>query len=141
MRLGLSRNVFPFSVDLGDIFNSLKIESNTTIKNYIGHDVLLINERHIVIEGNSLFEILTAILSEIILWTQNKKHCKLYKIIRRDLGFIVVALCFLQKEKLFNFDKVEHWIRIVSRYWWETSPVVAYVGSWKKRIAVVGNVF
>ena len=28
---------------------------------------------------------------------------------------------------------------IVSKYWWETSPVVGYVRSWKKQVAVVGN--
>ena len=30
---------------------------------------------------------------------------------------------------------------IVSRYWWETSPVVEYVGSWKKRFANVESRF
>ena len=41
----------------------------------------------------------------------------------------------------FNFDEVEQWILIVSRYWRETSRLVGYVGSWKKRIAVVENDF
>ena len=54
-----SGNVIPFSVDLADFYNSFCLESNTTVKIYIGHDVLLINEVHIVIEGNSLFEILS----------------------------------------------------------------------------------
>ena len=50
-------------------------------------------------------------------------NCKLCRIIRSDLDFIVVAHRFLQMEKLFNFDTdtVEHRILIVSRYWWEIS--------------------
>ena len=53
-----SGNVIPFSVDLSNICTSFRLESNTTIKIYIGHDVLLVNEVHNVIRGNSLFEIL-----------------------------------------------------------------------------------
>ena len=66
---------------------------------------------------------------------------KLFRILRKDLGFIVAAYCFLHREKFFNFDKVEHWNLIVSRYWWEISPVLEYVGSWKKRVVVVENGF
>ena len=39
-----SGNVIPFLVDLPVLCRSFKIESNTTIKIFIGHDVLLINE-------------------------------------------------------------------------------------------------
>ena len=42
-----SGNVIPFTVDLS-LF-SFSVESNTTTEIYIGHDVLLINEVHIVI--------------------------------------------------------------------------------------------
>ena len=56
-----SGNVIPFSVDLFDVCRSFRVESNTTIKMYIGHDVLLINEVHNVIEENSLFENLATI--------------------------------------------------------------------------------
>ena len=87
----------------------------------------------------SLFAILTTIWYKIIFWTQNRKNCKLCRIIGRDLGFIVVAHRFLQK--LFKFEKVEHWILIAGRYWWETSPVDGYVGRWKKRVAVVEEDF
>ena len=41
-----SGNVFAFSVGLSDCCMSFKWKSNTTIKIYIGHDVLLINEVH-----------------------------------------------------------------------------------------------
>ena len=51
-----SGNIFPFSVDLSDCCRSFSVESNTTIKIYIGHDVLLINEVHNVIERNSRLE-------------------------------------------------------------------------------------
>ena len=134
-------NAIPFSFDLSNFCRSFRIESNTTIKIYIVHDFRLINEVHNVIEGNSLFEVLTTIWYKIILWTQNRMNCKLYNVIWRDLGFIVVAHRFLQREKLFNFDKIEHWILIVSRYWWATSSVVGYVGSWEKWVAVVENGF
>ena len=117
------------------------VESNSTIKVFIGQDVLLTNELHNVFEGNSLFEILATIWNKLMFWTQNGMKCKLCRIIRRDLGVIVAEYLFLQKQKLFICGKVEHWILIVSRYWWETSPVVGYIRSWKKRIAVVGNDF
>ena len=59
-------------------------------------------------------------------------NCKLCRVINRDLGFIVAAHRFLQCEKLFNFDKVEHWNVIVSRYSWEFSPLAECAGGWKK---------
>ena len=39
-------NLIPFLIDLFDFCRSFRIESNTTIKIYIGHDVLLIEEVH-----------------------------------------------------------------------------------------------
>ena len=51
-----SGNVIPFSVDLSDFCSSFRVESITTIKIFIGYDVLLINEVHNVIERYSLFE-------------------------------------------------------------------------------------
>ena len=134
-----SENVIPFSVDLSDFCRSFRVEGNTTMKIFVGYDVLLINEVHNVIERNSLCGILATIWYKIIFWTQNRMNCKLCRIIRRDLGFIVDAHRFLYKEKLFNFNNVEHWILIVSRYWWETSSVVEYVRTLKKGVAVVGN--
>ena len=77
----------------------------------------------------------------IIFRTQNKMNWGLCRIIRKGLGFIIVVHRFLQTQKFSNFDKAEHWILIVNRYWWETSPVVGYVGSSKKTVAVVGNDF
>ena len=136
-----SGDVIPFSVDLSDFRRSFRVESNTTMKIYMGYDVLLINEVHNAIERNSLFAILTTVWKNIIFWTQNRMNCKLCTIIKRDLGFIVAAHRFLQGEKLFNFDKVEHWIVITSKYWWEISPLVECAGSWKKRVAVVENGF
>ena len=53
--------VIPLSVDLSDFCGSFRVESKTAIKNYISHDVLLINEVHNVLETKSLFEILTTI--------------------------------------------------------------------------------
>ena len=50
-----SGNVTPFSVDLSDFCRSFMVESNTTIKVFIGYDVLLINEVHNVIERNNCF--------------------------------------------------------------------------------------
>ena len=60
---------------------------------------------------------------------------------RTDLGFIVAAHRFLQREKLFNFDKVENWILIVSRYWWETSPVVGYFVAGREELLLLGTIF
>ena len=136
-----SEIVIPFSVDLSDFWCSFRVKSNITIKIYTSHDVLLMSEVHSVTEGNSHFEIPTTIWHKIIFWTQNRMNCKLCRFIRRDLGFILVALRFLQREKLFNFDKVEHWFLNVTRYRWESSPVVGNVGDWKKRVAVVENDF
>ena len=143
---GNALGVFPgsgivllFSVDLSDFGRSFSVESNTTRKIYIGHDVLLINILHNVIKRNKMFEILTTIWYKIIFRTQNRMNCKLFMIIKKDLGCIVAAHRFRQRENLFNFDKVEHWIVIVISYWWETSPLVECAGSWKERVAVVGN--
>ena len=97
-------NVIPFSVDLSLFCRSCSVESNTKIKIYIGYDAFLVNEVYNVIERNSPFEILTTILFKIILWTQNRMNFKLCRMIRRDLGFIVVVHRFLRREKLFNFD-------------------------------------
>ena len=44
--------VIPFSVDLSHFCRSLRQESNTTNKIYIGYDVLLVNEVHNVIKRN-----------------------------------------------------------------------------------------
>ena len=70
-----------------------------------------------------------------------KENCKLCRIIGREYGFFVVVHCFLQREKFFDFDQVEHWNLIVRSYWWESSPVVGFVGSWKKRVAFVEENF
>ena len=102
-----SGNVIPFSVDLFDFCGNFRVESNTTIKVYISHDVLFIDEVHNVTGGNSLFEILNSYGYEIIFCTQNRMNCKLFRIIKTDLGFFVVANRFLQRQKLFNFDKFE----------------------------------
>ena len=83
---------FPLSVDLSDFWRCFRVESNTTIKIYIGHDVLLINEVHNVNERNSVFEMLTTIGYKIIFWTQSRMNCNLCEIIRRDLGFIVLHI-------------------------------------------------
>ena len=50
-----SGKVIPFSVDLSDFCRCFRVESKTTIKIYIDHDVLLINEVPNVIERNSFF--------------------------------------------------------------------------------------
>ena len=136
-----SGNVIPFSVDLSDFCRSFRVESNTTIKIFIGHDVLLINEVHTVMERNSLFEILATIWYKIIFWTQKRMNCKLCGIIRTDLGFFVAANRFLQREKLFNFDKGENWILIVRRYWWETSLLVGYFVAGRKELLLLGTIF
>ena len=93
--------VIPFSVDLSDFCGCFRVESNTTVKIYVGHDNLLMNE---VIGKNSLFEILATISFKVIFLTQNRMNCRLCRIIKRDLGFIVDAHRFMQMEKLFNFD-------------------------------------
>ena len=45
-----SGNVIPFSVDLSDFCWSFGLKNNTTIKIYIGHDALFLNEVHNVIK-------------------------------------------------------------------------------------------
>ena len=100
-----SGNVIPCSVGLSHLYRSFREERNTTIKIYITHHVLLVNEVYNVIKRNSLFDIWNTIWYKIIFWTQNRMNCKLCRIISRKYGFIVVVHCFLQREKLFNFDK------------------------------------
>ena len=56
-----SGNVIPFSVDLSDFCRSFRQESNTTIKIYIGYNVLIVNEVHNVIKRNRLFDMPTTI--------------------------------------------------------------------------------
>ena len=75
------------------------VETKTTIKIFIGHDAFPINEVQNVIKRNSLFEIVAAVWYKIIFWTQNRMNCKVCKIISRDLGFILAAHVFLQREK------------------------------------------
>ena len=88
-----SGNLILFSVDYSDFCRRLSVESETTIKICRGHDVFLVNELHKIIKRNSRFEILTTIWYETNFWTQDKMNCKLWRIIRKDLGFIVVAHC------------------------------------------------
>ena len=54
-----SGSLTPFLFDLFDFCKSLREEYNTTIKVYISHDVLHVNEMHNVIKGNNLFDIRT----------------------------------------------------------------------------------
>ena len=56
-----SGNVIPFSVDLSDFCRSFRERRNATIKIYISHHVLLVNEVDNVIKRNSLFDIRTTI--------------------------------------------------------------------------------
>ena len=65
-----SGNVIPFSVDLSDFCRSFREERNITIKMYITHHVLLINEVYEVIKRNSLFDIWTTVWYKIIFRTQ-----------------------------------------------------------------------
>ena len=100
-----SGNVIPFSVDLSDFCRNFRQESNTTIKIYLGYDVLLVNEVHNVIKRNRLFDIRTKIWHKVIFRTQNRMNCKLCRIIRRESGNIVVVHRFLQVVK-----KVHQWL-------------------------------
>ena len=93
-----SGQVIPFSVDPSVFCGNFRVGSKTPSKIFIDHDGLLINEVHNLIEGNNLFKILTTNGHKIIFWTQNKMNCKLCRIIRRDLCFVVAAHCVLQKE-------------------------------------------
>ena len=136
-----SGNVIPFSVDLPDFCRSLRVESKPTIKIFIGHDVLLINELHNVIERNSLFQILATIGYKINFWTQNIMICKLCGIVRRDLRSIVAAHRFLHGEKLLKFGKVENWLLIVSRFWWEISQAVGYFVAGRSKLLLLGTFF
>ena len=136
-----SGKVIPFTDDLSDICRSFRVKSNNKNQIFTGHDVLFINEVHNVFEGNSVFEILATIWYKIIFWTQNRLNCKLWRIIRRNLGVMVAAIRFLQMEKLFTFDKVEHWNLIIRRFWWEPSPLVGCVRSWRKGVAVAATIF
>ena len=88
-----------------------------------------------------LYQIVARISYKISFWTQNRMNWKLCRIMRRDLGFIVAAHRFLYREKLFNFDKIEHWILIVRRYWWETSPVVGYFVVGRSELLLLGTNF
>ena len=132
-----SGNAIPFSVDLSDFRRSFREESSTTIKIYISYDVLLVNEVHNVIKRNRLSDNRTTIWYKIIFRTQIRMNCKLCRIIRREYGLFVVVHRFLQRKKYSISTKAEHWNLIVGRSCWEISPVVGYVGSWKKRVAAV----
>ena len=97
--------VVPFSVVLSDFCRSFRGERSATIKIYISHHVLLVNEVYNVIKRNSFSDIRTTIWYRIIFRTQNRMNCKLCRILRRESIFIVVVHRFLQKEKLFSFYK------------------------------------
>ena len=56
-----SGKVIPFSVDLSDFCRSFSEERNVTIKIYISHNVLLVNEVYNVIKRNSFCQIWTTI--------------------------------------------------------------------------------
>ena len=128
-----SGNVFLFSVDLSDF----RIESITKVEIDTGHKVLLINEVHNVKEGNNLCGIMTIIWYKIDFPTQDRMNYKLCRILRRVFAFIVVVHCFMQREKLFNFDK--GWaLNSDGRYSWKNS-LVGYVSSLKKRVAFAEN--
>ena len=98
-------NVIPFSVDLSDFCSSFRGERDTAIRINISHHVVLGNEVYNVIKRNSLLDIRTTISSKIFR-TQKRMNCKLCRIIRREYGFIVVVHRFLQRDKVFHFDKV-----------------------------------
>ena len=100
-----SGNVIPFSVSLSDFCRSFRQESNTTIKIYIGYDVLFVNEVHNVMKRNRLSDFRTSISYTIIFRTQNRMNCKFCRILRRESGFIVVVHRFMQRKKTFNFYK------------------------------------
>ena len=53
--------VIPFSVDLSDFCSSFREKRKTTIKIYISHHILLVNEVYNVIKRNSLFDTRTTI--------------------------------------------------------------------------------
>ena len=99
-----SGNVIPFSFNLSDFCRSFRVESNTTIKIYIGHIVLLINEVHNVIKRNSSFEVQTNNCYRIIFRTQNRKNWKLHRDMRKDLGFLqfYIASC---KRKSYSISQ------------------------------------
>ena len=100
-----SGNLISFSVHLSDFCSSFREERNSRIRIYISHHVLLVNKLYNVIKGNTPFDIRTTISYKIIFRTQNRMNCKLCRIIRREYGFFVVVHRFLQRKKLFNFDK------------------------------------
>ena len=56
-----SGNVIPISLDLFDFCRSSREERNATIKIYISHHVLLVNEVYNVIKRNRLFQIRTTV--------------------------------------------------------------------------------
>ena len=92
-----SGNVILFSVDLFKFCRFFREKRNATIKIYIRHHVLLVNELYDVIKTNNLFKIRTTILDKIIFRTQKRMNCKLFRIISREYGFVVVVHRFLQK--------------------------------------------
>ena len=134
-----SGNVFPFSVDLSDFCRNFRVESNTTIKSYIG-TMFCFSMKSTLSSKETVFlkiwpqiDIRSAagrkkewIASLIVSWGESWVLFQLY-----------ITSC--KTEKFFNFDRIEHWILIVSRYWWETLPMVGDVGGWKKRVAVFEN--
>ena len=136
-----SGNVILFSVDLCKFCWIFREKRNATIKIYISHHVLLVNEVHNVIKRNSLFWIRATIWYKIIFRTQNRMNCKLCRIIRREYGFVLVVHRFLQDKNFSISTKVEHWNLIVGRFCWEISPAVEYVRSCKKRVAAVEKDF
>ena len=96
--------VFPFSVVLSYCCRSFGFESNTTIKIYKSHDVLLINVLHDVIEGNRLLGIMNTPCYKINFWAQNRMNYQLSRIKISVLEFSVFVQRFMQKEIFFFFD-------------------------------------
>ena len=62
-------------------------------------------------------------------------------IIWRDLGFFVVAHRLLQREMLFNFDEVEHWIPIVSRHWWQFRQWLGTLVAGRSKVLLLRTTF
>ena len=92
---------------------SFRVESTTTIKIYIVHDVLFINEVQKVVEKNRFRENITTIWYKISFCAQNRMNCKLHRIIRRVLGFIVIVNRFMQNRKNLHFP--QNWALISNR--------------------------
>ena len=99
------RKAFPLLVDLSNFYRSFYVERKNHSQNWIRSRCSAHQWSAKCHGKNNGFEIMTTICFGINFRVQNFLNCSFRRIIRRVLSSIVVVHHFMQREKLFIFDK------------------------------------